>query len=277
MTAARERRLPPLFLALTGAAIGFVGSLCGIGGGLFAVPLLHDFGRFELKRAVATGLVLVLATTAAATVTELLGPAPELTASFVLPLAVGVLAGAQLGFATSERISTRALKFVFVFVLAYSGWKLSFEGGAETSVVVSAAHAAPWAAFVVGFGGGFVAPLLGVGGGLVLVPALVLVVGLDFAGARATSLAAGAIGASRALALHSRAGRVVWRPGLWLGAGALIGATCGVLTLADPSLLVLGRRLFGGILWFVTARFALDVFGRRKGEPDRIDPVEDQA
>ena len=46
-------------MALIVAAIAFVGAMCGIGGGLFTVPLLHFGVRLPLKQAVATALVLV--------------------------------------------------------------------------------------------------------------------------------------------------------------------------------------------------------------------------
>jgi hypothetical protein len=65
------------WLVLAGLAIGFLGSWCGIGGGLFAVPLLHFVRKLELRAAVATALVLVLATSTAATAAEALSPEPR--------------------------------------------------------------------------------------------------------------------------------------------------------------------------------------------------------
>ena len=49
------------------------------GGGLFAGPLLHFVGGLALKRATATALFLVLATTSAATLAEWLQADSELT------------------------------------------------------------------------------------------------------------------------------------------------------------------------------------------------------
>ena len=250
-----------LWLIGPGFLIGFLGSLCGIGGGLFAVPLLHFVRRFELKVAVATGLGLVLATTSAATVTELLRDDSQLILSLVAVLAVGVIVGAQIGFLVAERLPVRLLKLVFVVVLAFAGWRVIAGSGAE--LLGSAASLSKldhfWA-FLVGIGGGFVAPLLGVGGGLVMVPGLYLgIESVGFATARACSLAAGVVAATRSLRLHGKAGRVRWWSAGALGLGALGGAAVGVVATRLDGFAEAGRLILGGLLWFVSARFVVEL------------------
>ena len=257
-----ERTSRDALLVPAGFLIGFVASLCGIGGGLFAVPILHYLLGLELKRAVATGLVLVLATTSGATVTEVLRPDPDLIWPVVGGLVAGVLVGAGLGFRVSERLDNRGLKRVFVVVLLVVGARILFVPAASPDASVATAVGAGTLAyaFLAGMGGGFVAPLLGVGGGLIMVPALYL--GLDAAGfseARACSLAAGSVGALRSLLLHARAGRVAWRSGLLLGAGALLGAASGVSSLRFEGLVEAGRVVLGLILWATALRFFRDL------------------
>ena len=86
----------PLLL-LAGAAIAFIGALCGIGGGLFAVPMLHYLFKLDLRASVATALCLVAATAYSSTLTEVFREDSFLELT-VGPLAVGALLGAQLGF-----------------------------------------------------------------------------------------------------------------------------------------------------------------------------------
>jgi uncharacterized protein len=84
------------------------------------------------------------------------------------------------------------------------------------------------AAILLGFAAGAVAGLLGVGGGILFVPALSLVLGLSQVDAEATSLLAiipvAIVGAAR----QHRYGNVCWRDGLAIGvlsvAGAVLGA-----------------------------------------------------
>ena len=255
-------------LVLGGLPIGFAGSLCGIGGGLFAGPLLIYLFGFELRRATGTALVLVFGTTAAATATETFLADSALRWGVVGALILGVLLGAQLGFAFSERVPERVLRAIFaVALLAASVRVLSAPTAAPDAGQAALALGAPdlvWSGLV-GLAGGFLAPVLGVGGGLVMVPGLFLGVGgLGFDGARACSLAAGALGAARSLALKSKAGRVSWRHGIPLGAGALAGAVAGVVLLdREERLLEAGRIVLGLLLAVVALRFARDALRAR--------------
>ena len=83
------------------------------------------------------------------------------------------------------------------------------------------------AAILIGFAAGMVGGLLGVGGGILFVPALSLVLGLSHLEAEATSLLAiipvAIVGAARQQAY----GNVRWRDGLLLGALATGGAVLG--------------------------------------------------
>jgi uncharacterized protein len=83
-------------------------------------------------------------------------------------------------------------------------------------------------AALLGLAGGFTGGLLGVGGGIIFVPALTLVLGLSQVDAEATSLLAvigvGVVGAWR----QSRYGNVRRRDGLLLGALSAGGALAGV-------------------------------------------------
>lgn len=250
---------------LAGALIGFAGGVCGIGGGLLAVPLLHFVGRLELKRAVATGLVLVFATTGSATATELLQGAPNTRLLVLAGLVPGVLIGAQLGFRLAERLPQRALRAAFVLVLASASLRLFTGGSAAAAGELAGGWTTAAVSLVVGLGGGFLAPLLGVGGGLLMVPGLYLgLEGLGFAAARTASLAAGAVGSARSLRLHAAAGRVAWRPGAALGAWALVGAALAVRATRDPAWVERGRAGLALLLAYVALRFALQLLAERR-------------
>ena len=84
-------------------------------------------------------------------------------------------------------------------------------------------------ALLLGLAAGLLAGMLGVGGGVLFVPALVLVVGLSQVDAEATSLLAmipvALVGAWR----QERYGNLRLREGLLLGAAAVPGALIGVV------------------------------------------------
>ncbi|MCZ6598417.1 MAG: sulfite exporter TauE/SafE family protein [Planctomycetota bacterium] len=257
-----------LWLFPVGAAIAFVGALCGIGGGLFTVPILHFVRKLELKEAVATALVLVLATTGCSTITEALRPDPDLNWRLVAVVASGVLMGAQVGYWTVSWLRVRTLRMVFVVVFVLAGGQLVFGilGSASDLPVSGGAAIVSWDylyAFAAGYLGGMAAPLLGVGGGLVMVPMLFIGLDvLDFGEARATSLAAGTVGALRGLWLHGRAGRVHLPAVLPLALGAVGGAVAGVFVVHEPGVVEVCRYVLSGILWLTAVRFVLEL--RRK-------------
>jgi len=267
-----EKR-PVLWLLLIGLPIGFLGSLAGIGGGLFAGPLLHFAFRFELRRATGTALVLVLATALASTATEALQADSALQGRTIAVLAGGVVVGAWLGFHFSERAPERLLRAIFAVVLFLAGVRVFLSGsGAEPGTIgFTPAGMQLVTAALVGLGGGFAAPVLGVGGGLVMVPGLYLgLTGLGFDGARACSLAAGCVGATLSLFLKHRAGRVSWPHGVLLALGALVGAATGVLAKqSNVALLEFGRVILAAVLLYVSLRFAASLLaeGGRKETP----------
>ena len=113
------------------------------------------------------------------------------------------------------------------------------------------------AAAALGFGGGIVGGMLGVGGGIIFVPALALVLGLDQVDAEATSLLAivgvGIVGAWRQHAY----GNVRPRDGVLVGALSVVGVAAGVAlanVLPEHTL----KLLFAGVMLY----FAQSLFRR---------------
>lgn len=86
-------------------------------------------------------------------------------------------------------------------------------------------------AVAAGLGVGIALGLLGAGGSLLTVPALVFLLGLTTGQAAGTSLVAVALMAVTGLAVHARAGRCSCREGLAFGAAAA-GAAAGAGVLA---------------------------------------------
>ena len=109
---------------------------------------------------------------------------------------------------------------------------------------------------VVGLGAGLLAGSLGIGGGVIFVPVLAVVVGLEQAIAQGTSLAVIAPTAAIATYAHVRYGRVDWGAAIPVGAASIIGAVIGAqLALAANPLLL--RRLFAGLLVILAARLVV--------------------
>ena len=99
----------------------------------------------------------------------------------------------------------------------------------------------------IGLTAGFLAGLLGIGGGVVLVPAMVLILAFDQHVAQGTSLVVMIPAALTGSYTHHRNGRLVLRDAAWLGAGGILGAILGsvfALSMEDTLL----QRLFAAFL-----------------------------
>jgi uncharacterized membrane protein YfcA len=119
-------------------------------------------------------------------------------------------------------------------------------------------------AIAVGLVGGTVAGLMGVGGGVVFVPGMVIFLGLSQHQAEATSLLAIVPVAIVGSISHDRHGNVRRQDGLLVGALSVAGATAGVVVanaLSGPAL----RAAFAIFLLVVAVQLARDAL--RKPEP----------
>ena len=112
------------------------------------------------------------------------------------------------------------------------------------------------ALLAIGLTAGVLSGLLGIGGGLVMVPAMVLVTGLDQHVAEGTSLLVIIPAAAFGSLTHYRHGRLVLRDAGVLAAGGVVGAVIGSVTALslDQELL---QRLFAILLMVVAARLLM--------------------
>lgn len=94
---------------------------------------------------------------------------------------------------------------------------------------------------LVGAVGGAFSGLFGVGGGVVLVPLLIIVCGYGSRAATATSLAAIGLIAAIGVATYGPLGNIDWGAALLVGIPALLGVTLGVRVRARISAMVISR------------------------------------
>ncbi|MFN0243627.1 MAG: sulfite exporter TauE/SafE family protein [Planctomycetota bacterium] len=251
-------------LAVLGLLVGTWCTICGVGGGIFAVPLLHYVFGMPLQVAIGNSLVLVAAMTTSATGVEMLRGDGSLHLDLVLVLVAGSLVGTRLGVAASRRVNALTLKRVFSVLLVVVAIELAFEFGRPASVAVASEPFAVHSRDVVtiaaiGLASGFVAPLLGIGGGLVAVPALFFgFPALGFLGARAASTAMSMVNGWQSVWLLRGDRHVDVATAIWFAGGAMIGGWLGVSLVHVPGVALVAQRMLALTLCFVAARFAWD-------------------
>jgi hypothetical protein len=175
-----RRHVTPVLL---GIVSGLLGGLMGVGGGIVLVPLLVHFVHLGQHEAQGTSLAFVIGAALVAAIPYY--GSDRLDLALAAALALGAVPGVMLGSRLAARTPARMLRVAFgVFMLAMAIRILAappLPSGGE----------GPWSLpgnVLVGLGVGVFAGLLGVGGGTILVPVLVLGEGVDQHTAQGISL-----------------------------------------------------------------------------------------
>lgn len=110
-------------LVAIGLVAGLFSALFGVGGGILIVPLLLGVAAFGAREATATSLGAIVVTATAGVALYALHD--KVNPGYAALVGVPAMAGALVGAAAQQRISTRALTLVFALFLACLGaWLL---------------------------------------------------------------------------------------------------------------------------------------------------------
>lgn len=171
----------PWVVFAAGAAVGVLGGLIGLGGAEFRLPLLLMFGLAVLPAVIfnkAISLVVVgsalLFRTAAVSPWEVATQWPVI--ANLLP---GSLAGAWLAAGWATRWQGRTLQRVIALLLVLIAAVLLLQHDPAGAASALDGVALRLAGVAAGFAIGIVAALLGVAGGELLIPTLVLLFGVE--------------------------------------------------------------------------------------------------
>ena len=244
------RRVAASDLAL-GAGVGGFSGLLGIGGGIILVPYLTSIRKVPQKRAQATSLVLVSMGAASGTVTYALnGAVAWLPALLIL---IGGLVGAWIGAHVMQRLHDRRLRIAFGVLLLITAVRLILPGISASDTLTDLPALTPGVVALYAVGGlamGLLSAMFGIGGGIIIVPVLVTVLGYEQQLANGTSLAVMTAIAMFGAARLTKPGLTDWPAGLTLGAAAVVGAAIGALiALAIPGAAI--RIVFAVVLLVV--------------------------
>ena len=266
-------------LALLGVVVGTYGTLVGVGGGFLVVPLLLIIYKLAPAAAAATSLVVVLLNAASGSVTYVRRGRVDLRTGLLL--AAATVPGAFfIGPELAERIPERAFKIGFGIFLLVMATLLFLRPERKPAARGAARRKGLWMirrsfrdgsgatmdyefdlvlALVLSFAVGILSSMLGIGGGIVHVPALIHLMGFPVHVATATSQFVLAFTAAAGVAKYASGGHVVWPLAAVVGAGVIVGAQVGarvshrmkgarIIRLLVLAIVVLGVRLIWSAL-----------------------------
>jgi uncharacterized membrane protein YfcA len=216
------------FLGIIGVIGGMLSGLVGVGGGIAFVPGLLYVGGWRIQEAVAVSLVRIIFGSLSGTIRNTKSNVPvnwRVAGLLSLTVAPSSLIGVLISCVSPEIVVKVA--FATLLALAYPTARGGgdYENGRKSIPLPLV--------FLAGIFVGTVSGLVGVGGGVVMVPLMVLGIGLTTRQAVSTSLAvvmfAGIVGAAGYVATGFRAPQqLLSLPSMKVG--SVIGAPLGVRT-----------------------------------------------
>ena len=172
-------------LVITGMLVGLASGLFGVGGGLIIVPALVLWLHYDQRLASGTSLLAIVAPSLVGVVSYWLQG--HVDALLAVLLAGGSIVGAPIGTRLLARLPKRVLQWTFIgFLVVVIALLFVVIPDRDARVHVDLVNGA--ALVGVGLVAGVLAGLLGIGGGIVVVPALVMLFGASDVVAKGTSL-----------------------------------------------------------------------------------------
>jgi len=228
-----------------GLCIGTLAGLFGVGGGFLTVPILESLFGFNFTISVASNLASSVGTSSVGVArhSKLGNVEPRTMLLLVLGSVPGALLGAEIHQWLYEIMGDGFRQFMrgmFVVLLVSAGW-LVWRGPKQTPHGKSLMQRLPIGPhidlpragikgvslpgmIVMSLGVGLLVGLMGVGGGVLFMPLLVMVVGMSVHQAVGTSLGVVMVSTSVAVFRYGFTGQV----SLWIALSILTGSAVGV-------------------------------------------------
>ncbi|WP_255301163.1 sulfite exporter TauE/SafE family protein [Bacillus sp. Marseille-P3800] len=251
-----------LLFLLVGFIAGAFGSLLGLGGGVIVVPALllmplivTDLNTISAQAAAGTSLATMIITGLSSVLAYHKQRVIDVKSAFIF--LIGIVPGAVLGAFVSRALPTEAFLVYFGFFMLVIALSLFFRpkhhiekrtqksywrtGVDESGKPFAYGFSYP-TAILISIVVGFLSSLFGVGGGAIMVPVMMLVLGYPIKIATATAMLIVLFSAIVGTGAHAIGGHIEWMLVLALIPGAWLGATFGAW---------LNRRLQSNMLLIV--------------------------
>ena len=242
------------FLIL-GIAVGAFGTLVGVGGGFFLVPFFLLGLHWHPQQAVGTSLAVVFLNALSGSIAYIKQNKVYYDAG--IRFSIATLPGALLGSYLVQYFSGSGFRLTFGFLLLCLAVLMCFRPAAKKAAEgfdkQSFTYNRPLG-IILSVAVGFLSSTLGIGGGLIHVPAMVYLLSFPTHIATATSHFVLAISTFFGVASHFFLGNILIKPALTIGVGAVCGAQLGaklalrtkshlIIILLSFALAMLGLRL----------------------------------
>ena len=237
-------------LLVIGFSVGAFGTLIGIGGGVFLVPIFLLALHWPAQLAIGTSLTIVFLNALSGSVAYVGQKKVYYDAAIRFSLAT--VPGALVGGYLTQYFTNSSFHIAFGVLLMLIAVLMFFRSspkGASAEFDKEKFQYNRTLGILVSVVVGFLSSIFGIGGGIIHVPAMVYLLGFPTHIATATSHFVLAISCLFGVFSHYLANNILFQPALIIGIGAIVGAQLGArLSLKVKSraiLILLSLALFG--------------------------------
>lgn len=238
-----------LILVAGGLISGIIAGLLGIGGGIITIPLLVTLGYSPVQAIATSSLAIVITSISGSMQNWLMG---YFDFKRVMYLGIPAFLTTGIGVYFANKIPSYIILFTFGIILLANIYLIELRKQLVCNTEEKVAKTFNPLLSKIGTGGaaGILAGLFGLGGGTIMVPLQILLLGEEIKVAIQTSLGVIVITAIAACTGHTLEGNILFIQGIILGCGGLLGVQMSTRTLPKlpDSVVSLVLRIFLGIL-----------------------------
>jgi len=237
--------------------LAFIFSMLGLGGAMLYIPVFHWFGYNFKAVAIPTGLLLNGLTALSAAVYYLRAKMVDVRGS--IPLIISSFLGAPVGAWFTKMVPTRTLILLFAIAMVFAGGRMLLTSKNPEKDTMMPAGRRMALMTVGGFFIGFIAGLLGVGGGFLFVP-MMIAMGYPTKRAAATSAFVVIFSSFSGFAGHVAEGHFDWPLMIATSIAVIVASQIGAKVMKEKMKARWIKQMFAVILLAVAVKLLLKLY-----------------